>query len=248
LLGISLALVAGGGCGRAATVKVAGGGPGAAPAAHTLDLSGLPAGTADKAEPDTVGIFFCLDVSGSMDQPVGGRKKIDISKGAMRQVFAQIAAYVKENPKKKVKVGICSFSNQTTVVHPLKPFDQGRLEKAIAPLRASGGTAIGDAMTAALRELLQGGVEKRAIIVMTDGENNAGAPPEGVARAIKENHNTAKATTAGTELFLVAFDVNARAFDGVKQAGAAVKAAHDQKSLQAMFQTVVEEILLESPN
>lgn len=212
---------------------------------YTLDLSKVAAA---KAEPDTVGIFFCLDTSGSMGQKVGDKRKIDISKESMRQVFAEIAAYAKANPKKKVKVGLCSFADRANVIEPLGPFDQAKLERAIEPLQPQGGTAIGDAMATAVRELVKAGAANRAVIVMTDGENTKGTAPEHVVEAIMQNSNTNQVTTGDIALFLVAFDVNAKVFDGVKQARASVKEAKDQKSLQGMLKEVVDEVLLEAPN
>jgi uncharacterized protein YegL len=236
------------GCGDGRTVKVSPGGPGPG-GAFQIDLSGVPTEAAKgEPEPDSVGVFFCLDVSGSMDQSVGGKKKIDISKEAMKQVFAQIAAYAAKNPSKKVKVGIGAFSDRVTIVQPMEPFDQAKLERAIEPLRPGGGTAIGDAMAVALRELIKAKAWNKAIIVMTDGENNQGAAPEDVVGAIAQGRNTLNAVTGDTLMFLVAFDVNAGVFGGVKQAGAAVSGARDQKSLEEMMNKVVEEALpLEKP-
>jgi Mg-chelatase subunit ChlD len=194
-----------------------------------------------------VGLFFCLDTSGSMGAKIGGRAKIDISKDAMRKVFAQVADYVKAHPEKTVKVGLCSFHSQPALLRGMGPFDRQELEQAIKPLVAKGGTAIGEAMALATKELVRSGVETRAIIVMTDGENTHGVTPDRIVDAIKQDRNQQNLTTVDIEVFMVAFDVNARVFDGVKHAGGAVKESNDQRSLESILNTLVEEILLEKP-
>ncbi len=221
-------------------------GPSGAPA-YSLDLSAVASPGGTVPAPDTIGLFFCIDVSGSMAQAIGGKKKIDISKDAMRAVLKQIDEYVRAHPDKKVKVGICRFSTKPALVRPLGPFDLKALETAIAGLQPTGNTAIGDAMRMALGELLKSNDETKAILVMTDGQNNAGVTPDKVAQAIKQNANNRQLLTAGVELFLVAFDVSGDLFKPVKAAGATVMESRDAASLKSIMNNLVEEVLLEAP-
>jgi Mg-chelatase subunit ChlD len=119
------------------------------------------------------------------------------------------------------------------------------LTRTIQDLSPTGSTAIGDAMRLAVRELLKAGVENKAIIVMTDGENTMGAQPDLVMQAIRRNHNNQQALTDDVKVFLVAFDVNAQVFEKVKTAGASVVESRDSASLEGILTTVVEEVLLE---
>ena len=80
---------------------------------------------------------------------------------------------------------------------------------------------------------------------MTDGENNTGVAPHLVVQAIKSNANSQQVPTDDVQISLVAFDVNASVFSGVKQAGATVVESRDQKSLEVMMETIVAEVLLE---
>jgi uncharacterized protein YegL len=217
------------------------------PSGYQLDLTQVPFVAPEALPGDTVGLFFCLDTSGSMARLIDNTRKIDISKAAMQHVVAQIAAYTRAHPQKQVKVGVCAFSDQATVVQPLKAFDPDRLSEVIQSLQPSGNTAIGEALSLALQGILATGVETKAILVMTDGENNRGVSPEQVVEAIKHNRNNRKVHTADIHLFLVAFDIQARVFDGVKKAGAVVKESRDQKSLEEILQTLVAEVLLEKP-
>lgn len=231
------------GCGRKNTpVPVSGPGPGTPMpviSGYKIPLTG----TAAVGEPESVGLMFCLDVSGSMADNVEGKRKIDISKEAMRQTFAQIDTFAQRNPKRTIKVGICSFSDRATVIQSLAPFNRTQLESAISPLQPSGGTAVGDAMVTALGELVKGGVATRGIIVMTDGASNRGTSPDQVVSAIRGNRNTAGVVTDETLIFLVAFDLNAQVFAGVKSAGAAIKESRNQQSLQDMMGLVTETVL-----
>jgi prepilin-type N-terminal cleavage/methylation domain-containing protein len=213
--------------------------------AYEIDLSkaGIPADVA--TTPDSVGMMFCLDRSGSMSGRIDKQRKIDISKGAMRQVFAQVDSYVRAHPEKKVKVGLCSFNTQVDLLQPLDTFSPEKLQQAIQPMEPSGGTAIGAALQRSTEELLKSGDETKAILVMTDGENTSGVVPELVVEAIKNNANSQHAATAGIETYLVAFDVAASQFARAKNAGAIVVESRDQKSLEGIMSSLVEQVLLE---
>lgn len=239
---LAMYVVIAAGCGRSPTHNFS---DVSSPEAVQYQLPLQPSPNLASREIDTVGLVFCLDVSGSMEGDVGGKRKIDISKEAMRTVFGQVDTYVKSNPEKKVQVGLVSFSGGATLVMKLQPFDRDRLEQQTNALKTGGGTAIGDAMALAMGELHKSGVESRAIIVMTDGENNRGIPPELVMQAIRGNRNSSKTPTDDVSVFLVAFDVNSAAFQAVSQAGASVVESRDANSLKEMLNTVVEEVLLE---
>jgi Mg-chelatase subunit ChlD len=235
-------------------MQIAGGCGRSSPSSHTVMPDGtvsssytipLDRSATSSREPDTIGLIFCLDVSGSMENSIDGKRKIDISKNAMRTVFAQIDSYVKAHPEKKVQVGLISFSSDASLVVPPAPFDRARLEQRTDALRPGGGTAIGDAMVLALNELHKSAFETRAMIVMSDGENNRGVPPEQAMQAIRSNRNSAQAPTDDVSVFLVAFDVKSATFQGVSQAGASVVESRDENSLREMLNTVVEEVLLE---
>lgn len=212
--------------------------------AYEIDLSKVVMPT-DGMTKDSVGMMFCLDRSGSMSSKIGNQRKIDISKGAMRQVFAQVNDYVRTHPEKKVKVGLCSFNSQVDLLQPLEAFDMNKLQQAIQPMEPSGGTAIGFALQRSLKELMKSGDETKAILVMTDGENTSGVVPERVVQAIKTNANTQKAPTADVEMYLIAFDVAAKQFESVENAGAIVVESRDQKSLEGIMSSLVDQVLLE---
>ena len=98
--------------------------PEAEAASFQLDLSGVPIVPPEQIPLGSVGLMFCLDISGSMGAMAGERRKIDTSKAAMRQVFAHVAAHIQSSPDKTVKVGLCSFSTRATLLQPPGPFDK----------------------------------------------------------------------------------------------------------------------------
>jgi len=216
------------------------------PPRYQLDLSQASPAASETRQPGTIDLFFCLDVSGSMGERMGAQRKIDISKAALGQVFTQIASYVRSHPEKRAKVGLCAFADRAVLLQPMDVFDPNKAEQVVQSLQPSGNTAIGEALILGVKEILKSGAETRAILVMTDGENNRGVPPEQVVEAIKQDSNNQQVPTADIDVFLVAFDVNAGVFNGVKKAGAFVVESRDQKSLEGILSTLVEQVLLEA--
>lgn len=197
----------------------------------------------------SVGVMFCLDVSPSMNELVQGEPKIRTSKAALKRVLAQIDKWANEpaNANKVLKVGLIAFSGEAHLIRPLLLFDRAALEAAVDGVRIGNATAIGDAMVLGSQELLKAHVENKALIVLTDGENNRGVRPELVVQALRNNWNNRGIPTDDVKVFLVAFDIEARVFDGVKEAGAVVIESRDNAALERILKETVEEVLLEKP-
>jgi Mg-chelatase subunit ChlD len=146
-----------------------------------------------------------------------------------------------------VKVGLIAFSGKAEIIVPMRAFDRAALEAAVDRVQIGNATAIGDAMVLGSQELLKAGVENKALIVLTDGENNRGVRPELVVQALRKNWNKAGVLTDDVKVFLLAYDIEARIFEGVKQAGATVVESKDNAALQRILRETVEEVLLEKP-
>ena len=93
-------------------------------------------------------------------------------------------AFVAKRPDFPIKIGLYSFSSgvrgsgrSSRTIAP--PF-----ERAGHPAPPRGGTAIGDAMQEARPDLYRAGVFRKYLLVVTDGENTNGRPPDNVAREI----------------------------------------------------------------
>jgi Mg-chelatase subunit ChlD len=169
-----------------------------------------------------------IDVSGSMKRNVGGRNsesKIVVARRAAIDLVDQFAKYAEAHPGEPVLLGIYEFSSRNNEpdcreVIAMAPPDRARAQAAIASMKADGGTPIGSAMIQAKRMLDGTGLNRRHLMVVTDGENTDGFDPDDVAVAI--NH---RPEVERPSIYFVAFDTDASRFNGVRNAGGLVLAA-----------------------
>lgn len=132
-------------------------------------LAGEPEKQADKLNIDNVVIV--LDASGSMDRPMGGVKKIDAAKTALKTVLKTIPA--------STHVGLLVFSasNVKDWAYPLGPRDDAKLNAAIDLPVPYGNTPLGTFMKIGADRLLEArkaqfGYGTYRLLVVTDGEAN----------------------------------------------------------------------------
>jgi len=111
-------------------------------------------------------------------------------------------------------------------------------------LAPDGPTPLGYAVQAAGNALIKSGAAARHVLVITDGENTAGPEPAAVMAAFKKDEATAEG--GAISFHFIAFDVQANAFRKVKEQGATVVAASDEKELNEQLEFILaEKILLE---
>ena len=137
-----------------------------------------------EVEASGIDIMVVLDVSGSMltkDFTVGGESATRID--AIREVTRK---FIEGRPNDRI--GIIAFAGRPYVVSPLT-LDHDWLLQNLERVRiglVEDGTAIGSAMASAANRLTDKKSKSRAIVLLTDGENNAGKiPPNTAAEAIK---------------------------------------------------------------
>jgi Mg-chelatase subunit ChlD len=192
-----------------------------------------------------------IDVSGSMKEDVegaGGReeRKIEIARRAARDLVEQFARYADDHTQEPVLLGIYEFSEREgkddcRPVIAMAPPDRSRADRALASLRADGGTPIGNAMIFAKRELDATGLTRKHLLVVTDGENTDGFDPDDVAAAFNRRPEAERPS-----LYFVAFDIEASRFAQVKDAGALVLGAANAKELNSRLDALLRgNILLE---
>ncbi|MDB5069341.1 MAG: von Willebrand factor type [Candidatus Eremiobacteraeota bacterium] len=122
-------------------------------------------------------VVICVDTSGSM-------RATDVDPTRAAAAAAAVRAFVDGVPD-GTRLGIVAFSSGAGVVQPLTD-DKDALRDAIGRIPPpNGGTAIGDALATAARQLPASG--RRAIVLVTDGVNNLGVDPQGVAQQIGAN-------------------------------------------------------------
>ena len=185
-----------------------------------------------------------IDVSGSMEDDVRGEngreeEKIAIARRAARDLVEQFARYAEEHPAEPVLLGLYEFSERSgqpdcRAVIPMGPPDRGRAQRALASMRAQGGTPIGNAMITAKRELDATGLTRRHLLVVTDGENTDGFAPDDVTAMINKRPEAERPS-----IYFVAFDIEQRRFARVRDAGALLLGASDAKELNATLDSLL---------
>ncbi len=137
-----------------------------------------------QVEASGIDIMVVLDVSGSMltkDFTVGGDSATRID--AIREVTRK---FIEGRPNDRI--GIIAFAGRPYVVSPMT-LDHDWLLQNLDRVRiglVEDSTAIGSAIAAAANRLNDKRSKSRLIVLLTDGENNAGKiPPNTAAEAVK---------------------------------------------------------------
>jgi Ca-activated chloride channel family protein len=120
-------------------------------------------------------VILALDVSGSMAADDVQPSRLQAAERAARTLIDQLPG--------QARVGLVTFSSAPGIVLPLTR-DHGSVEDALGDLQAGGGTAIGDALDASVKQLQAtaepAGSKTRTpamIVLLTDGTSNLGMPP-----------------------------------------------------------------------
>jgi Ca-activated chloride channel homolog len=134
-----------------------------------------------------IDIMIVLDVSGSMltkDFTIGGESATRLD--AIREVTRK---FIEARPDDRI--GLIAFAGRPYVVSPMT-LDHDWLLQNLERVRiglVEDGTAIGSAIAAAANRLNDKRSKSRAMVLLTDGENNAGKiPPNTAAEAVKALH------------------------------------------------------------
>src|SRR5438094_434848 len=138
-------------------------------------------------EASGIDIILALDVSGSMltkDFTIGGQEATRVD--AIREVTRK---FIEGRPNDRI--GIIAFAGRPYVVSPMT-LDHDWLLQNLDRVRiglVEDGTAIGSAMAAAANRLNDKRSKSHVLVLLTDGENNAGKiPPNTAAEALKALH------------------------------------------------------------
>ena len=126
--------------------------------------------------PATVGLV--IDNSGSMR-----RRKSEVADAA--------SAFV-ESSNPQDEIFVVNFNEHIFMgLPPNVPFsnDVAQLRTAFANSRAEGKTALYDAIAAALKHVSEGRLQRKAIVVLSDGGDNASAQTEASIRTLAEQSN-----------------------------------------------------------
>ncbi len=119
-------------------------------------------------------VVLCVDTSGSMNAT-------DVNPTRAQAALAAMRAFIARAPA-QTAIGVISFASDAQVLtQPTR--DRDRIDAALEDVPSpNGATAIGDALDLARRILPATGA--RAVVLITDGENNVGSDPMEAARAL----------------------------------------------------------------
>jgi hypothetical protein len=180
-------------------------------------------------------VAIVMDNSGSMKDfaPGDTRPKYVVAREAVAQMLAATDSFTVSHPDYPIKVGLYQFASGVIQVVQIQPYDREALRTALTRMPfPDGGTAIGEALDAARRDLYRAGVIRKYILVITDGENTSGRSPDQVAREI------ARRSEGAVRMHFVAFDVDAAKFAFVRDVRGEVLGAGNAVALRASLDTI----------
>jgi Mg-chelatase subunit ChlD len=190
-------------------------------------------------------VAILLDTSGSMRDraPGDARPKYVVAHEALEAMLDATDAFVAKRPDFPIKIGLYTFSSDVRTLRSIQPYDRAAIRDALATLALpGGGTAIGDAMQEARPDLYRAGVFRKYLLVVTDGDNTNGRPPDEVAREIFRKSEGA------VQVYFVAFDTSPQKFAFLKDVGGdAIGAGTGAELRQALDGIYQGKILAEAP-
>lgn len=186
-----------------------------------------------------------------MVRDAGGKQspKYQIANRALTAIVHRLEHAVTNatsGPLTTTRVGLYTFSGsgatESVPFGPLRAADLLRWLRGFN--RPSGPTPLGNAVAAASRAVLESGLTRKHVLVLTDGLNTAGPEPAAVLRDVQ---GRARGQGSDVAFHFVAFDINANQFAPLKALGATVVGAGDEGQLNMQLGFILEEkILLEA--
>ncbi|MDQ8044776.1 MAG: VWA domain-containing protein [Solirubrobacteraceae bacterium] len=138
-------------------------------------------------------VMLVIDASGSMEADDVSPTRLDAAKQAVSDFLSKVP--------KQMQVGVMAYSDQVEAVQA-PTTDRQLVKDATAQIQAGGGTATGDALTAALQRLRTNQTTTNrtpaAILLLSDGATTAGVDPTGVAETAKQQDVPISTVALGT--------------------------------------------------
>jgi Mg-chelatase subunit ChlD len=185
-------------------------------------------------------IVLVLDVSGSMDWPLGSLRTATLGDSSRINLVKHSCEWLLQHlPREHTSVGIVSFARHGTVVHPLKPLDThlDSLLGSVARLHLAGGTNMWEGMQLGASILFpkdDDGPQSQSskiMIVLSDGDVNKGR--RDIAAAVAETNDY---TQMELWMFAVSIDANTELCEAaVKSCGGTLIAISDPEAVPSAF-------------
>jgi len=193
-----------------------------------------------------VNVVLAIDVSGSMQAQDYKPNRLEAAKGSAEVLIDSLD--MKDN------VGIVIFSDGATTSSYLTPFKEKAIEKLKAVGPPNGQTAIGDGLSLAIDMATSIPNKKRIVILLSDGENNAGViSPAEATQFAKTNEIQVYTIGIGSENPVVlGYDFFGRAQYArldeetlkriAQETGGDYFKAVDEKTLEKIYKNIPEKI------
>ena len=205
------------------------------------------------AEGDGVAVAIVYDTSGSMKEEVrdGAGKltpKYVIANRALENIATRIQAFATNTTtgaSRNIQAGLFIFDGAAAKqAVKFGPFDAAAFKDWARKFSSpNGGTPLGNALAEAGKTVLDSGLARKHVLIITDGNNTLGPTPAAIMPRVKQQ---AAAKQTEVSVHFVAFDVDASVFSGVKKLGATVVGAADEIQLNKQLEFIMEKkILLE---
>jgi hypothetical protein len=203
------------------------------------------------ADDDGVALGILYDTSGSMKDPVPNSAgstspKYVIANRALLAVVNQIQKFATNTPSgtpRHVDVGLYIFEQSgAKEVVKLGPFDPGAIQNWVNSFnKPDGGTPLGNSLRTVAKAVLDSPQPRKHILIITDGMNTVGPDPASMMPIINRE---AEKRQRSVSVHFIAFDVNATVFNGVKNQGATVAAAADERQLNSEIDFILQNQIL----
>jgi hypothetical protein len=205
------------------------------------------------AQEEGLALAIVYDTSGSMKEQVRDQNgklspKYVIANRALEAISKRIQTFATNTitgGRRTIHAGLFVFDG-TDAKQAVKfgPYEASTFQRWAQRFSApEGGTPLGSAITAAGQAVLNSGLPRKHVLVITDGINTVGPEPAAVMPRLSQ---LADQKQNRLSVHFVAFDVNAKVFDGVKKLGATVVGASDETQLNSQLEFILQKkILLE---
>ena len=218
-----------------------------------LALNFANATPASAADEEGVAVAIVYDTSGSMNEPVkdeAGKSspKYLIANRALVAIANRIQTFATNSTAggpRKINAGLFVFQKDGPhAALPFGPFNAAALTTWARGFSApNGGTPLGNTLNTAGHAVLNSGLTRKHVLVITDGMNTIGPNPAAILAKLQQE---AGQTQTGLSVHFVAFDVDAKVFEGVKKLGTTVVGASNESQLNTQLEFILEKkILLE---